>query len=67
MEAETSKWLQILGNDSWHILGPDAEDDSGFTVLATFCGLKPRHFDLRTERPGNEATCENCLRIVMND
>jgi hypothetical protein len=67
MEAETRKWIQIAGNDSWHILGPDKTDDAGFTVLATLCGLTPRNFDLRTERPGHEASCENCLRILTKD
>lgn len=60
-------WLRIAGNDSWHIVDLEAVDDAGFTVIGTLCGLQPRNYDLRDKRPGNEASCENCLRIVTKD
>jgi hypothetical protein len=59
-------WVQIVGNDSWHIAKEDT-DEGDFRIIGTLCGLKPRNFDLRRDRPGNEATCENCLRILTKD
>jgi hypothetical protein len=69
MEAATQgrQWMRIYDNESWHLRGASALDDAGLRVVATMCGLKPRHYDLRNERPGNEASCENCLRILTKD
>lgn len=64
------QWLKIRYEDddrrSWHI-AKDTVDDAGFTVVGTLCGLKPRYYDLRNERPGNEATCESCFRVEDKD
>jgi hypothetical protein len=59
-------WIRVNDNESWHILA-DATDEAGFTVIGTLCGLRPKIFDVRRERPGNEASCENCLRILTKD
>lgn len=63
-----SSWIKVSSSEdgSWHIV-EETTDDQGFTVLGTLCGLKPRNFDVRSERPGNEASCENCLRILTKD
>lgn len=66
MEPTKRQWMKVYGNDSWHLV-TEAVDGSGFTIIATLCGLKPRNFDVRNERPGNEASCENCLRILTKD
>jgi hypothetical protein len=63
------KWFQI---DSWHILrevqvlatGEDSEDVEWAVAL---CGFKSADAELLSERPGNEASCENCLRIHTKD
>lgn len=61
------QWMRINANESWHLVEPHAVDEAGFTVVGTLCGLKPRYYDLRNERPGNEASCESCLRILTKD
>jgi hypothetical protein len=59
------QWLKSAGNDSWHIVDP--ESVASLMVVSTLCGLTPRNYDLRGNRPGNEASCENCLRIEVGD
>jgi hypothetical protein len=64
---EAKQWIKIASeSESWHIV-KDTVDEAGFTVIGTLCGLKPRNFDVRNERPGHEASCENCLRIYTKD
>jgi hypothetical protein len=68
---EQLQWFEI---DSWHILreiqmlntgmGDDVEEVEWAVSL---CGLKSANAVPTTDRPGNEATCENCLRILTKD
>jgi len=63
---ENKGWVKIYGNESWHI-AKDTMDADGFTVIGTLCGLVPRNYDFRPERPGHEKTCEGCLRLKVKD
>lgn len=67
----TTQWFEI---DSWHILreievlptgvGNEAEPVEWSVAL---CGLKSANALVVNQRPGNEASCENCLRIATKD
>jgi hypothetical protein len=65
---EHFKWFEI---DSWHILReiqtlPTGMDMENTEWAVSLCGLKADAIVV-DERPGNEATCENCLRIATKD
>jgi len=57
------KWVQI---DSWHIVKTAFESRGGIEMETTLCGLRTSGAT-HDERKGNEATCENCLRILTKD
>lgn len=51
-------WAQARSRRSWHIVARSSRDS-----FKGICGKLLDRETLRDERPGNEATCENCLRI----
>ena len=62
--AETSMidvhWAQTRTRKSWHILRTFTRVPGAGIAL---CGKRLDGETLRDNRPGNEATCENCYRI----
>lgn len=57
------RWIKI---ESWHIVKSEFTSRGGIDMAETLCGLRAEGVTL-DERPGNEASCENCLRIVTKD
>ena len=56
--SENVQWGRTRAGRSWHIVGtPDRGPRSQ-------CGHRIVESTIVDERPGNEATCENCLRIA---
>lgn len=54
-------WVRI---ESWHIVADEQRDGKDQTL----CGLEPDEGSaLVDDFPGNEKTCENCLRINARD
>lgn len=64
---EDIQWVKIA-EGSWHIIRETGEDQTGVAYVTTLCGLdRPWDGEWLSERPGNEASCENCLRILTKD